>query len=318
MPIRSLGYIHWRTPELDAWRSFATDVLGMMLVDGPDPDALYFRIDDRPYRLMISRAAEKSIGALGYEVADDIELADMARRVEDAGIKIVHGSEAESEHRLVNGYASFEDPSGIPVEMFYGPILDHVPVHTPLVSSFVTGAMGMGHLVIGTPEHAATIDMYRNVLGFRLRNNMRLGPAGSDHRIPLSFLGCNARHHTFGVVGIPFPGNLTHFMLEAASIDDVGYALDRCEDAGVTLSMRLGKHTNDHMISFYCVAPDGVMVEFGWGGLEVDNELETTYEITKTSFWGHRPQAAPPRPTKSAGEQTTAEQTTAEQTTARS
>jgi hypothetical protein len=30
------------------------------------------------------------------------------------------------------------------------------------------------------------------------------------------------------------------------------------------------------------------MVEFGWGGLQVP-EPETTYEITKVSFWGHRP-----------------------------
>jgi len=75
----------------------------------------------------------------------------------------------------------------------------------------------------------------------------------------------------------------------AAELDDVGRALDRCHDLGVPLAMSLGRHSNDHMVSFYCMTPDGAaMVEFGWGGLAVE-EPETTYEITKTSFWGHRP-----------------------------
>ena len=43
------------------------------------------------------------------------------------------------------------------------------------------------------------------------------------------------------------------------------------------------------MISFYCVTPDGFNVEFGWGGIQVpDPTAETTYQITKPSFWGHR------------------------------
>jgi 3,4-dihydroxy-9,10-secoandrosta-1,3,5(10)-triene-9,17-dione 4,5-dioxygenase len=53
--------------------------------------------------------------------------------------------------------------------------------------------------------------------------------------------------------------------------------------------MTLGRHTNDHMVSFYCSTPDGYSVEIGCGGLAVtDDEHETTYEITKASVWGHR------------------------------
>jgi hypothetical protein len=37
------------------------------------------------------------------------------------------------------------------------------------------------------------------------------------------------------------------------------------------------------------IGPDGAQIEVGWGGLKVDEETSTTYEITKTSFWGHRP-----------------------------
>jgi len=292
MPIRSLGYLQWRTPQFDEWRAFATEVLGMMPVDGPDAEALRFRIDDRPFRLQVGRADEKEL-TVGFEVADDFELEDVTRTLEDAGVKVEVASEAEADERLVSGFVRFHDPGGVPVELFYAPILDHVPVQTPLVSSFVTGDMGMGHVVVGTDQLEASVDLYRRVLGFHRRNTMRIELPQSDGsmaRKPMHFLGCNPRHHTLGLIGMPFPGHLVHFMLETASIDDVGRALDRCHDSGVPLAMTLGRHTNDHMVSFYCLAPDGAMVEFGWGAIQIEDAAEeTTYEITKVSFWGHRP-----------------------------
>ncbi|MEZ5167374.1 MAG: hypothetical protein R2695_13135 [Acidimicrobiales bacterium] len=54
--------------------------------------------------------------------------------------------------------------------------------------------------------------------------------------------------------------------------------------------MGLGRHTNDHMISFYCESPDGFFVEFGWGGLQIPEPTDVPmYQITRPSFWGHRP-----------------------------
>ena len=283
--IRSLGTLRWETPNVDAWRTFGTEILGMMPVDGPEPGAVAFRVDDRPYRLVVAPGDAPRL-VVGFEVVDDEGLVEVARMLDDAGVKHALAGDDDARSRLVNGLLRFEDPAGVAVEVFHGPVLDHVPVQTPLVSGFVTGAMGMGHVVLGVDDPAAVTAFYREVLGFRLRNTMRLDLGAGP--TTMSFLGCNPRHHTLGVVAIPMPGKLAHFMLEAASLDDVGRALDRVHDAGVPVAMSLGRHTNDHMVSFYCVSPDGPMVEFGWGGLQV-SEPETTYEITKPSFWGHRP-----------------------------
>ena len=286
MPIRSLGYVEWRTPKAEEWRGFATDILGLMPAAGPDPESAYFRMDDRPYRIVITPAGEPRVVS-GFEVRDDLELAELARRVEDFGVKVHTASTEEADARLVSGLVAFEDPGGNPIEVFYGPVLDHVPVNTPLVSGFVTGEMGLGHAVVAVPEMGPALDFYRGALGFFMRNDLRIN-LGPDMAMTVMFLGCNPRHHTFGLVDMPFPGNLVHFMLEAATIDDVGRALDRVLDNKVTLNQSLGRHTNDHMVSFYCSGPDGAMVEFGWGGLQVP-EPTTTYRITKGAFWGHRP-----------------------------
>ena len=57
------------------------------------------------------------------------------------GTDVEVASSAEADDHLVTGLARFVDPSGLAVELFYGPILDHVPVQTPLISRFVTGDM---------------------------------------------------------------------------------------------------------------------------------------------------------------------------------
>jgi 3,4-dihydroxy-9,10-secoandrosta-1,3,5(10)-triene-9,17-dione 4,5-dioxygenase len=284
MSILSLGYLRLRSPNLGAWQPFAENVLGFMPASAPG-EGLRYRWDAYPYRLAIAPGAEPGVEAIGYEVGDDRDLAAVAQAVEKAGVTVTFGSGEEAAARAVSGFASFTDPAGAPIELFYGPVLTHEPVVTPLVSSFVTGEMGMGHVVVNVPDAKAEIDFYRDVLGFHCRNTFAM------HGIDMAFLGCNARHHTFALAsGLPMPGLLVHFMVEAATIDDVGYAQDRCVDAGVPVVMGLGKHTNDHMISFYCLTPDGFMVEVGWGGLQIaDPSTVGTYQITKPSFWGHRP-----------------------------
>ena len=46
--LHSLGYLVVETTDLERWRELAVDVLGMVVGKGPDPDALYLRLDDRP------------------------------------------------------------------------------------------------------------------------------------------------------------------------------------------------------------------------------------------------------------------------------
>ncbi|ODU06024.1 MAG: 2,3-dihydroxybiphenyl 1,2-dioxygenase [Pseudonocardia sp. SCN 72-86] len=276
MGIHSLGYVRIGAPDIGAWRRFGEEFLGLMPVDGTDPDSLYFRIDEHPPRLVVTPAAEPELGALGFQVFDERDLAGLVAAVEGAGIKVVAGTDAECAERRVTGFARFLDPGGNAVELYYGPVLDHVAVRTPLVSGFVTGDMGLGHVIVTAEDTKAQFDFYSGVLGFVERNT-----AG-----PTIFMGCNARHHTFGIAPRPGPGRLIHLMVEAADIDDVGLALDRAAALDVPMMFSLGKHTNDKMLSFYVYSPENYAVEFGWNGLRVEHE-EPTYNITEGALWGH-------------------------------
>ena len=280
MIIRSLGYIRLESTDLEGWRHFGTDILGMMPVEDDENGSARWRIDKYPPRLVVTPAEENRLAAAGFEVANERALGEATEIVEKFGLTVTRGTDEESALRSVAGFASFVEPGGMNTELFYGPVLDHVPVLTPLVSGFVTGAMGMGHIVVSSDKPEETYDLFVNHLGFFERNIMAM-PG-----FKMWFLSPNERHHTLGVLP-GAPGALVHFMLEAETIDDVGLALDRVDQHGTPMMMTLGKHTNDHMISFYVISPDGAAVEFGVGGQHIDGE-DTTYAITKPSFWGHK------------------------------
>jgi 3,4-dihydroxy-9,10-secoandrosta-1,3,5(10)-triene-9,17-dione 4,5-dioxygenase len=281
VPVLSLGYLRLDSTDLDAWRTFAGDFLGLMPVAAEGEESLRYRMDHYPPRLVVSPAAQSRAAAIGFEVLNERDLQRTAAAVEDAGIKVTEGSEAEADERRVTGFARFDDPGGNPIELFYGPILDHVPVELPAVSSFVTGDMGMGHIIVTAEDGKALKDFYTGVLGFYERNTM-----GGRSRT-VWFLSSNARHHTLGVTSMPGHGRLLHLMVEAATFDDVGLALDRREKYGIPLMNSLGKHTNDEMTSFYVYSPERYAIEFGYGGLRVDGE-QPVYEITSGAYWGHK------------------------------
>lgn len=283
MPI-SLGYLGFTVTDLDAWRSFAADVIGLMPVDSGDPHVARFRMDDRAFRLSLHRGDADGLAYAGFDAGSAEGLADLVARLEADGVatKPLDGA---LEARRAAEVVCLEDPAGNPVEVFHTPVLDHRPMASPAgTSGFVTGAGGMGHLVMLTSPFDETLRFYKELFGFRTSDIMRMGPARVE------FLHCNQRHHTLALGDAAGMNMLIHFMVEMACLDDVGYALDRCRDRGLEITMGLGRHANDYMTSFYVRTPSGFEVEIGSGGRLVDDATWTVSEIDGPSLWGHRPE----------------------------
>lgn len=118
-------------------------------------------------------------------------------------------------------------------------------------------------------------------------------PISGEQTISLEFYRCNRRHHTVALGPTTGSGGkkLHHFMLQVASLDDVGFALDRVPRYGVPLRNTLGRHTNDHMVSFYAATPSGFEVEFGTRVRTVDDEDWSVVSHEKIRTWGHVPVA---------------------------
>lgn len=292
MGIRSLGYLRIETTDIAAWRSYGLKVLGMVEGSGPDPEALYLRMDEFPARLVIVPGEHDQLDRSGWECANAADLDEIRQRLDAAGVPFKEGTDAELADRRVAELISFADPSGNVLEVFHGAALHHRRVVSPYGHRFVTAEQGLGHVVLSTHDDAAALAFYRDVLGFRLRDSMRLAPElvgrpADAEPAWLRFFGCNSRHHSLAFLPMPTPSGIVHLMVEVDTIDDVGLTLDRAHRREVPLSATLGRHVNDLMLSFYMRTPGGFDVEFGAEGRQVDDESWIARESTAVSLWGH-------------------------------
>ena len=292
MTIRSLGYLRIEATDMAAWRDFGLEVLGMVEGQGTTPGALYLRMDDFPARLVIVPGDRDRLSATGWETANAAELQDVRARLEAAGVPYKEGTAEELADRHVDELISFEDPSGNLQEVFHGVALQHRRVVSPYGHRFVTGEQGLGHVVLSCTDDEAALRFYRDVLGFRLRDSMRLPPQAvgrpaEDPPAWLRFFGCNPRHHSLAFLPMPTPSEIVHLMIEVEDADDVGLCMDRALRRKVPMSATLGRHVNDLMLSFYMKTPGGFDVEFGCEGRQVEDESWIARESTAVSLWGH-------------------------------
>jgi len=280
MELRALGYIGVQSAKLDDWSGFATRLLGMQQVDKAAAQRS-FRMDDRKQRLVVSRAEHDGLGFLGWEVAERSDLDALAARLDAHGIAVRRGTRALADERQVAELITFEDPGGNRLEAFWGPAVATEPfVPGRPISGFRTGPLGVGHVVLNVADVEPLLPFYRDLLGFRI-TDYGLTP------YKLYFFHLNGRHHSFAMVGSGRSG-FHHFMVELHSIDDVGQGYDLAQLEEGRIAYTLGRHTNDHMVSFYAHTPSGFFVEYGWGGRTIDPAAWQPHEtFDGPSFWGH-------------------------------
>jgi 3,4-dihydroxy-9,10-secoandrosta-1,3,5(10)-triene-9,17-dione 4,5-dioxygenase len=294
--IRSLGYLRLEATDLSAWREYALKVLGMVEgtgAPGVSPEgALYLRMDEFPARLVVVPGTHDRLLESGWETANAAGLQEIRARLDTEGTPYKEATQAELTDRRVDEMIRFQDPSGNTLEVFHGAALEHRRVVSPYGHKFVTEEQGLGHVVLTTRDDAESLHFYRDVLGFTLRDSMRLPPqlVGRPADGPpawLRFFGVNPRHHSLAFMPGETPSGIVHLMMEVGNSDDVGLCLDRALRRKVPMSATLGRHVNDKMLSFYMKTPGGFDVEFGCEGLEVDDQAWVARESTAVSLWGH-------------------------------
>jgi len=285
MSVGSLGYLGLTVKDPGAWDTYATGVLGLM----PGEAAGRYRLDELAWRIAVEPGAADDLAYLGFEVAGAAELEAVRAQLTEGGVVVGNGDPDLLAERGVLGMLTCRDPDGLPVEIFYGPTLrTERPFVSPAgVASFVTGEQGLGHVVLSTKDMAAARRFYQDLLGFRLSDIIRMR-AGPQSSFDMEFFHCNPRHHTLALMPLPLPKRLHHFMVQVPTIDAVGFALERAEAAGTTITAGLGRHTNDQMVSFYSRTPAGFEVEFGQGAIEVDDAVWRVTRHDKGSSWGHK------------------------------
>lgn len=279
-PVRGLGYLGMQASDLDQWRRFGTGLLGLQVAED-SRDRLAFRMDAAAARLFLAAGHHDAAEFFGWSVDDAAALDALAAALDAAGFPVSPMSAGLAARRGVAGGLVTTDPGGHRVELFWGQTQAPGPfVPGRPLSGFRTGALGMGHLVLKVERIEAMLPFYQTLLGFRL-SDYTLAP------FKAYFFHSNARHHSLALIESPERG-VHHLMLEVRSLDDVGQGYDLAQLESGRVAATLGRHANDHMMSFYLRTPSPFFVEYGWGGRDIDPACWTPHEIKAgPSLWGH-------------------------------
>ncbi len=238
-------------------------------------------MDDRRQRLVLDSAMPDQTQYFGWEVANADALDALAARLEQAKIAVRREPKALADQRFVSGLISFHDPAGNRLEAFHGAAVADTPFRPGrLISGFRAGPLGMGHVLVVVQDIAAALAFYHDLLGFRISDYMAAP-------VQAYFLHVNPRHHSLAIVQGPVNA-INHLMVELFSLDDVGQGYDLALMDREKIAATLGRHNNDLMTSFYMRTPSEFLVEYGWGGRDVDDAVWQPKELTTlASFWGH-------------------------------
>jgi 2,3-dihydroxybiphenyl 1,2-dioxygenase len=285
MQVASLGYVTLDVADMPAWLKFAGDIFG--LEAKPRGDGIVdLKMDEFHHRFTLYPAPANRLRSVGWEMSSPESLLALVKKLQDAGHTVTEAGSALKAERKVRDLWRFHEPHlGLETELFYGPSACNVPLKPGRpITGYNTGPLGLGHIVFSASDPRAAVAFYIDMLGFSV----------SDYIIwddkDATFLHCNPRHHTLAIMNEFGPlkgGDLNHIMLEAKDFNDVGYAYDLVRDAGYPVMLEMGKHSNDHMQSFYVHTPSGFAFEYGFGGRMIGEDWRVrTYD--QPMLFGHR------------------------------
>lgn len=291
--ISSLGYVGFGVSDLDRWEELAVGVLGLGVGRRDPGRALGLRMDRFDQRILLERDGGDDLNHVGWLFDTDEELEDYVRERRQAGLDIRAQSAEIAALRCVERVYACTDPNGVTHEFAFGPKFraSADPFRSPLLrGGFVAGRLGVGHVLVVARDYAETVQFARRALGLKVSDYIRgpLETPGGVIEVDATFLhAATGRHHSFATAQIPVPSRIHHLMIEVENMDDVGLAHDRCVAAGFPIAMSLGHHPNDEMFSFYVRTPSGFLIEYGWGGVVIDDEVWEVKTYPELSDWGH-------------------------------
>lgn len=285
--IHSLAYLGFESPNTEAWPEFATQIFGFGLATGPTPGSVYLRTDSRHHRIALHPGEVDRLAYLGWNVQTPEELAAARETVAAAGYAVVDATQEELEDRSVLGMFSTVDPAGFRHEFAWGQayeIATFIPGRP--MDGFVAEDAGLGHAVLVAEVTAEYKRFLLEVLGLRTYTEFPVSmPDGRSGRC--LFLRCNEKTHCLGVLGLPGMHGFQHFEVEARSLHDVGIAYDLVQERDVPITLTLGSHTIDPVVSFYCRTPSGFDLEFAYGGVTLPENAVVGRPV-KPEIWGHK------------------------------
>jgi len=271
-----IRYVRLGTADLDSAVRYATETLGLELV-GRDDGRAYVRGDDRDHNICYI-AGDPKDHTLGFEVRTRAELDSAVSTLEDAGVAVRGGSDAECAERRVMAFINFDDPTGNNIDLVLRPFHSgrrYFPSRDAGISEF-------SHVGLKTTD-APRDEAFWTTL-FNIRANDWIGD------VPL--MSFDAVHHRIALFPASEPG-VQHINFQVESIDDIMRSYYFLTDRQVRIVFGPGRHATSGAQFLYFEGPDGMVYEYSHGVRMVDeaHDRPRQFPFNNDSFcvWGSRP-----------------------------
>ena len=85
--VQSLGYIGLTSPNIDQWKMFAQEMLGMELNTRPN-GSIALKMDEKSHRYLIEPSSKSGLHFMGFDVGEPFHLHQLEKHLTEAGIKV--------------------------------------------------------------------------------------------------------------------------------------------------------------------------------------------------------------------------------------
>lgn len=277
--LHDIRYVRIGCEDLDTSIAFATDILGLELMER-DANAAYLRGDDRDHNICYTRDRESG-QATGWEVGSMAALDDAAAALEAAGVRIRAGTSAECDQRRVRGLVVVSDPTGNSIEIVAR------PAHC-------------GRRYYGTRD--AGINAFSHV-GLRTTNATadeafwvgNMGAKVSDWIGDAALIRINEVHHNVALFPSSYAG-IQHVNFQVDEVDDIMRSFYFLQQRNVKIVFGPGRHPTSGARFLYFQGPDDIIYEYSCGVRSITAEEEKSYvprsfpfEPSSFCMWGSKP-----------------------------
>ncbi|QCI63396.1 VOC family protein [Phreatobacter stygius] len=243
--VTCLGHVTLDVIDLDAAIADATDIVGLRLVERTQDHAL-LTSNRRRAELVLRRAGEDAVRAIGLEAPDATAVAEVAARVRRTGLALLTDRPSLP---FIAHAVTLETPEGHVLE-----------VHTPIPEDQAIRHGGPGihprrlcHVNLASPDPMACQALLSDVLGLKLSER--------TEACDLAWLrAADGRHHSVGVARSASPG-LHHLAWEFAQFSDFMRLGDLLDTQDRLMVWGPGRHgCGDNLFAYY-VDRSGFLVE---------------------------------------------------------
>ncbi|MCX7865399.1 MAG: VOC family protein, partial [Novosphingobium sp.] len=241
--LQNLAYVVIAASDLAAWREFGETIIGTGSC-GAANGALGLRLDEHPWRLLIEPGRDDDLTHVGWDLGSEANLDAYVARLRNMGVAVQEEPRERACARCVSRLYSADDPNGFRHEFFAGRtgIADDGGALADFLrgGGFVTGDLGIGHILPVSRDYEGAVRWYRDVLGLRYSDRIRQELAPGVFADATFFHTATGRHHSLATGTFPSSKRLNHLMLEYRDMNDVGLACDRARRAGIPIVLELG------------------------------------------------------------------------------